>query len=137
MIRFIAGGKGEGKTKLLIEMTNARAKTSDGSIVFVDDDKRHIYCLHHTIRFVETGKNKLTNYGELVGYIMGVISMNNDITDIFIDGLTNIVQTVSETEMIEQTERLMKISERYEIDFVISINCNKDSLPDKIKPLLM
>ena len=36
MIQIIAGKKGSGKTKRLIDMTNETAKTSISSVVFMD-----------------------------------------------------------------------------------------------------
>ena len=54
MIQIIAGEKGVGKTKRLIEMANEAGKTSNGHVVFIDDDNRHMYDLHYNIRFVKT-----------------------------------------------------------------------------------
>ena len=36
MIQIIAGNKGSGKTKRLIDMTNDTAKTAAGNVVFLD-----------------------------------------------------------------------------------------------------
>ena len=36
MIKLIVGKKGSGKTKILVEMVNAAAKTTDGNIVCVE-----------------------------------------------------------------------------------------------------
>ena len=54
MIQILIGEKGEGKTKRLIDMSNEAGKLSDGHIVFIDDDNRHMYDLHYNIRFVDT-----------------------------------------------------------------------------------
>ena len=45
MVGFIAGEKGTGKTRKMIEMANENAKVADGSLVFIDDDRRHIFDL--------------------------------------------------------------------------------------------
>lgn len=39
MIQIIAGKKGSGKTKRIIDMTNEKAKTSQHDVVFIDDDQ--------------------------------------------------------------------------------------------------
>ena len=137
MVKFIAGGKGEGKTKTLIDMANACAKTTDGHLVFIDDDKRHIFDLHYDIRFVETGRFLLSNYREFIGYILGILSQDNDIKNIFVDGLTNIVEVVDNDSLIKLTNRLLQISEQSTVEFVISINYQKESFPEEIKPLLL
>lgn len=137
MIQFIAGGKGEGKTKKLIDMANTNAKTTDGHLVFIDDDRRHIFDLHYDIRFVETGRGLLSNYREFIGFILGILSQDSDIKSIFVDGLTNIVETVENDSLVKLTSRLTALSEQNAVDFIICINCNKESLPDEIKSLLI
>ena len=44
MIKIIAGNKGSGKTKRLIDMTNETAKVAAGSVVFLDKDNSYMYC---------------------------------------------------------------------------------------------
>lgn len=137
MVQFIAGEKGEGKTKKLIDMANAGAKTTDGRIIFIDDDKRHIFDLHYDIRFVETGKRLLSNYREFVGFILGMLSMDSDIKIIFVDGLTNIIEKVDNESLVKLNNRLNSLFVTHEVDFVISINYKKEDLPDEIKALLI
>lgn len=55
-VKILAGEKGEGKTKRMIDMANAAGKEAKGNIVFVDDDNSHMYDLHYSVRFVETPK---------------------------------------------------------------------------------
>ena len=48
MVKILAGEKGEGKTKKMIDMANVASKEAKGSIVFVDDDNSHMYDLHYS-----------------------------------------------------------------------------------------
>ena len=137
MFRFIAGGKGEGKTKKLIDMANSDVKTTDGHLVFIDDDRRHMFDLNYNIRFVDTGKNFLSNYREFVGFILGILSMDSDIEKIYVDGLTNIVESVDNESLTNLAARLDEISRRNTVDFVICVNYNTDILPEEIKALLI
>ena len=137
MVQFIAGAKGEGKTKKLIDMANKLVKTTDGHLVFIDDDNRHIYDLHYDIRFVQTGSFPLSNYRELIGFICGILSMDSDIKHVFIDGLTNVVKTVDNESLLKLIAKLDSLSRDYELDFVISMNCKADDLPDEVKCLLV
>ena len=90
MIQILAGEKGEGKTKRLIDMANEAGKTSNGHVVFIDDDSRHMYDLHYNIRFVKTNL-KMDDQRILFGFICGILSQDSDIEQIYIDGLHNIV----------------------------------------------
>jgi hypothetical protein len=143
MVQFIAGRKGEGKTKKLLDMVNKNAKTADGNLIFIDDDRRHMYDLPHDIRFVETGKHFLSNTREFVGYLLGIMVMDNDIEHIYVDGLTNIVDNLDKTskefndQLLELTNRLKSLSEQSTVHFTVCINCDKETLPDEIKAILI
>ena len=135
MIRFIAGEKGQGKTKKLIGLANESAKTTDGSLVYIDDDKRHIYDLHYAIRFVCTVNFPLSNGGEFIGFVCGILSQDSDIKEIFIDGLTNIVSTIRFADLPELVQKLENLSRQNHVDFIISINAKKSELPSEIQEI--
>ncbi|MDR1533230.1 MAG: hypothetical protein LBS62_13795 [Clostridiales bacterium] len=135
MIRFIAGEKGQGKTKKIIDLANISAKSTDGHIVYIDDDSRHIYDLHYDIRFVATASFPLSNYRELIGFVCGILSQDNDITEIFIDGLTNIVKTMDNDALCKLVAKLERLSADNSVDFTISMNCKATELPEEIQKL--
>ena len=133
MVKFIAGQKGEGKTKRLIEMANDTLKVTEGHIVFIEAGRRHIHDLHYDIRFVETGDFPLAKYGEFVGFICGILSQNSDIREIFVDGLTRIVDTLDSEDLIKLIDALENLSQNHSVDFVIHINCNPAEAPEQLK----
>jgi len=136
-VAFMAGQKGEGKTRKLIDMANKEAKTTDGHLVFIDDDKRHIHDVHRDIRFVETGKGLLSNHREFTGFILGILSQNSDIQHIFVDGLNNIVETVDNESLLKLQKRLEVIAKVDDVSFTVSVNYDKESLPNEIKAALL
>jgi len=137
MIRVIAGEKGQGKTKQLIDMANSSVRNADGHLVFIDDDSRHIFDLHHAIRFVDTRTFPLSNYRELVGFICGILSQDNDITEVYIDGLTNVVNKLSSEDLIKLIAKLNMLSGSNSVDFIVGINSKKEDLPEEAKALLV
>jgi len=137
MVQFIAGGKGEGKTKRLIDLANNCVKTTDGNLVFVDDDNRHIYDLNHAIRFVGTAGYPINSHGDFIGFICGIMSMDSDIKCIYVDGLTNIIKKIDDEGLVKLISRLNALSDREEVDFVLSMNCKADELPEEVKKLLV
>jgi len=136
-VKFMAGQKGEGKTRKIIEMANNEAKVTDGHLVFIDDDKRHIHDLAREIRFVETGKGLLSNYREFTGFLLGVLSQNSDIQHIYVDGLNNIIETVDIEALLKLKARLETIARIDDVCFTISIHFEKDALPEEIKAVLV
>ena len=137
MVQILAGGKGEGKTKKLIEMANAAIKEGNGHVVYIDDDNRHIYDLNYNIRFVETSEFPLVNYREFIGFIYGIFSQDNDIVKVYVDGIFKIVKKLDNEDLIKLMSKLKEMSETYSVDFVIAANINEADIPSEIKDLLI
>jgi len=133
MVKFIAGQKGEGKTKRLIEMANETLKTTEGHVVFLEAGKKHIHDLHYDIRFVETSEYPIAKYGEFIGFICGILSQNSDIREIFVDGLTRIVDSLGSEDLIKLIESLEELSEKHSVDFIIHKTCDVATAPQQLK----
>lgn len=133
MIQILAGEKGQGKTKKLIELANEASKNVDGNVVFIDDDNRHMYDLHYGIRFVETSKYKICDYKVMIGFIYGIISQNGDIQKIFIDGLGNIISSIPDEDVVNFCEILERISIDYSVDFVLIYSKPMSKVAEAIK----
>ena len=137
MVQILAGEKGEGKTKKLIDMANSAMKSANGHIVYIDDDSRHTYDISHDIRFVDTSEYPLSNYRELVGFIYGIFSQDSDIEKVFIDGLFKIVKDLEGDDIIKLAAKLKAMSEKYSVDFIIAANTDEKKIPDELKELLI
>ena len=133
MVQILAGEKGEGKTKILIDLANESVSTSDGDVIYIDDDKRHIYDLNHKIRCVEVSEFPLANYRELIGFIYGIFSQNSDITKVFVDGIFKIVQSLGDEDLIKLVTRLDSMSKAYNVDFVLAGNVDPADLPKEVE----
>lgn len=137
MVQILAGEKGEGKTKKLLDMANNAVKNTNGCVVYIDDDSRHIYDLDHDVRFVEVAEFPLANYRELVGFIYGILSQNNDIEKIFIDGIFKIVAKLDSEDIIKLVAKLKAIGDKYNIDFIAAANTLPTDLPKEIADVLI
>lgn len=137
MIQILVGEKGEGKTKRLIDMSNEAGKLSDGHIVFIDDDNRHMYDLHYNIRFVDTTGFVMEDQRIFFGFICGILSQDGDIEKIYIDGLNNIVKYMTDDDLFAFINELEKLSEKANVDFIMTISRNKEKLPEALKSYLI
>jgi len=135
MVQFMVGTKGEGKTKKLIDRANDQLKTTDGNLVFIDDDRRTSSGLHFSIRFVEAGKGQLSNYREFIGFLVGILAMDNDVKTVYIDGLTNIIKTLDAECLVKLSKKLQALSQREDVEFIICLNWPVDEVPEEIKAL--
>ncbi|MCL2363504.1 MAG: hypothetical protein FWC71_02445 [Defluviitaleaceae bacterium] len=137
MIKFMAGQKGQGKTRKIIEMANEAIKSADGHLVFIDDDRRHTRDIDRDIRFVESGKHILSNYREFIGFVRGILSQNSDIEHIYVDGLCNIIKTLDNEALLKLTKKLEMISTIDHVEFTISVNMEPEDLPEEIRTMLL
>lgn len=132
MVQIIAGQKGKGKTKILINKVNDEVKSSAGSIVYLDKSIKHMYELSNKIRLINVRDFLITNYNEFLGFVCGIISQDRDLECIYLDSFLKIAN-INEKDIGNVLDKLTKISEQFKIDFVISISINPDHLPEEYK----
>jgi len=121
MVTLIAGKKGSGKTKDIVKKANDDLLASKGNTIFIDDDNRAMYDLHHDIRFINLSEFPISSASEFFGFVCGLISNNYDIEKIFIDGIMNTVK-MNEEELTTWFVKAEDISTAFNIDFVITLN---------------
>ena len=135
MIQIIAGKKGKGKTKHLLEKANTEIKAAHGSIVYLDKSAKHLYELNNKIRLIDTSAYPITNSDEFIGFICGILSQDNDLEQMYLDSFLKIANLENaDADRLEATvEKLGRIGETYHVTFVLSISMDKDELPEKEK----
>jgi len=142
MVNFLAGAKGDGKSRKIIEMANANVKVTDGHLVFITHNRKHMHDLHRDVRFVETEKGLLANYREFIGFVLGILSQNSDITHIYVDGINSIICNIDEAEpggedLAKLKNRLDELSKTEDVGFSLTLHCNKSNVPEAIKAALI
>jgi len=132
MVSLIVGHKGTGKTKMMIELANDRARASDGRVVFVNKNHRLMYDLFHQIRVVcMEDYEEITNSDEYIGFIYGIISGDHDIEAIFIDSILKHAN-VGKSDIPEFLARLKVISGQHDIDFIVSLSADLEELSEDV-----
>ena len=137
MVKILAGEKGEGKTKRMIDMANAAGKEAKGNIVFVDDDNSHMYDMHYSVRFVEPPKFIMEDPQVFRGFVCGILSQNSDIETIYIDGVNHIMDRISDADFTAFIQELDKTSKEAEMDMVMIISRKTDALPAEVQQYLI
>lgn len=131
MIKVIAGKKGSGKTKRLIDMTNETAATAEGVVVFLDDDNRYIFDVDRKVRFVNAGEYHVHTPDMFLGFLSGMLSQNYDITTVFVDSFSKLAKTdiQSAGAIFDVMEEL---SSKHDVDFICSVSEDIASLPEAV-----
>lgn len=132
MLELVLGAKGKGKTKTLVERANNESKVTNGSVIYIDSNKKHMYELSNVIRLICLNEYDVHSKDAFVGFIQGLISSNYSLTHVFLDNFMSLSSTnVSELEDILTI--MDKISDKYDIDFIISTGADEEDIPDAFK----
>ena len=132
MIKIIAGNKGSGKTKRLIDMTNETAKTSAGNVVFLDKDNSYMYEIDRAVRFVNVNDYHVVNADMFLGFLGGMLASNYDIGTIFIDAFLKLIKIdIAEAENF--FKNLEEYGQKHDVTFVLSVSADPEALPEFCK----
>ena len=128
MVKLLIGHKGSGKTKRMIELANGGVQEAKGSIVFINKNSRLIYDLDYKIRVIcMEDFPHVTNQDEYVGFLFGIMSADNDIETIFLDGIMSHRDFALEI-LPSFIEKIKTISKETGIDFVISVSAELEEM---------
>ncbi len=131
MIQVIYGEKGSGKTKLIVDQANKAAETAKGVIVYLDRTNHRMHDLDRNVRLVDASAYGLSSQNDILCFIKGMLAANFDIEQIYIDGVTRLLDcNVSELAVLY--EGLDKIAKEHGVKFVITASAAKENLPDFI-----
>ncbi len=135
MIKIIYGPKGTGKTKHLIDVANSNATDAKGLSVFITDNKRCMYDLHRSVRFIDTTDYQVAGEEALCGFVKGVAACNSDHEYIYVDGVSRITgKPIAELAGIFYM--LDKVAGENNITIYITCSCEEADLPEFVKKYL-
>ena len=129
MIQIIAGKKGKGKTKILLDKVNLEIKSAHGNIVYLDKTAKHMYELNNRVRLIDTSEYEIKNSDEFIGFICGIISQDHDLEQMYLDSFLRIAK-LENSDITTTYRRLEEIGTKYNITFVLSISVDKEDLPE-------
>lgn len=132
MIQIIAGAKGKGKTKILLDKVNSSIKEASGTIVYLDKNTKHMYELNNKIRLINVSDYCIDSSQEFTGFICGLVSQDHDLEKVYLDSFLNI-SCLEGNDITAVLDKLDLISAKFSVDFVISISMNSDEIPEKYK----
>ena len=132
MVQIIAGEKGKGKTKILLDKVNSDVLTSKGTIVYLDKSNKHMYELNNKIRLINVNDYCIESAAEFVGFICGIISQDHDLEKVYLDSFLKVAcLNVDDIERV--IGKLDMISVKFNVDIIISLSANAETLTEPVR----
>ena len=132
MVQLIVGKKGKGKTKLLLDKVNTAVKEVSGNIVYLDKSTKHMYELNNKVRLVDVSEYLLDSTDAFLGFVTGIISQDHDLQQMYFDSFLKIA-CLEDADVTAAVAKLEEISERFKVDFVLSVSLDEAELPEAIR----
>ena len=132
MVQLIVGNKGKGKTKHLLDKVNSEVKNISGNIVYLDKSTKHMYELNNKVRLINVSEYIIENSDEFIGFICGIISQDHDLQQMYFDSFLQI-SGVEGTDISGSVAKLEKISDKFNVDFIISVSVDESELSSELK----
>lgn len=136
MIQIIAGVKGKGKTKHLINNANGEIKQTKGTIVYLDKSDKHMYELNNKIRLINVMQYGIKSSDGFLGFVCGIISQDHDLDRMYFDSFLKIA-CLENQDISQVLEKLDKIGDKFGVDFILSISMDEDKLPENVKSKIL
>ena len=132
MVSIIAGEKGKGKTKILLEKANEAVSKANGSVIYLDKSSKHMYELNNKIRRINVSEFPIMSADGFIGFLSGLISSDHDIEAIFLDSFLKLA-VLEGADITSAIDRIETLGEKYGITFVISVSADASNLPENAK----
>ena len=127
MIKLINGNKGSGKTKKLIVLVNAAAKSNPGSVVCVEKGSNLTLNVAKEARLIDVDGYGISGYDEYYAMLCGIAASNYDITHIFGDATKKIGGGLDGIEGF-----FKRLAANEDIEYVFTVSCDEADLPAEV-----
>ena len=132
MVQLIVGRKGKGKTKCLLDKVNSEVRNILGNVVYLDKSTKHMYELNNKVRMIVVPEFMVETPEEFIGFISGIISQDRDLQQVYLDSFLSI-SGLEDKDITETVSKLDKLSEKFGIDFILSVSKDEDELPESVR----
>lgn len=133
MVKLIAGPKGNGKTKALVELIKHAVDEENGSVVCVEKDKNFTFDIPHTVRLIHASDYSFQSMEFFKGFISGLHAANYDISHVFIANFLKMFDEPDINKVAELLDYLDAFGEKENIKFTITATADTETFGDNIK----
>ena len=133
MVKLIAGPKGNGKTKSLVELVKHAVEEENGSVVCLEKDKNLNFDIPHTVRLIHASDYGFESIEFFKGFISGLHAADYDISHVFIANLFKMLNETDLDKIAELLDALDAFGKKENINFTITATADTETFGDNIK----
>lgn len=133
MVQIIAGKKGKGKTKHLLEQANKAMASAQGTVVFLDKNVKHMFELDRKIRLINVFDYPIESLDAFLGFLCGIISQDHDLEEVFLDSFLTIAALEEKDAIATAIKEVDALSDKYGVKFTMSVSMDKEDLPESVQ----
>lgn len=136
MLQLIAGAKGTGKTKKIIDQAKAAASQTDGKVAFIEKSAKLTYDLPHDVRLFNTDDYDIHGADAFYGFLAGIAASDYDVQYIFVDSLCRILGD-DHADVAEFIDKVDRLTRQQEIEIVMALSRDAGEFPESISRLVV
>ena len=133
MVKLIAGPKGNGKTKALVELIKRAVDEENGSVVCLEKDKNLTFDIPHTVRLIHASDYGFESIEFFKGFISGLHAADYDISHVYIANLLKMLNEPNMDKVAELLDALDAFGTKENIKFTITATIDPEDFGDNIK----
>ena len=115
-----------------MDKVNSEIQNVLGNVVYLDKTAKHMYELNNKIRLIVVPDFNVSNSDEFIGFISGIISQDHDLQQMYLDSFLKIA-CLEDSDITGTLDKLDKLSDKFNIDFVLSVSMDESELPENVK----
>lgn len=135
MVQLIAGSKGHGKTKRLLDKANTEIRGILGNICYLDKSTKHMFELNTRIRLINVKDFRIENADQFIGFVAGIISQDHDLEQMYFDSFLKVAHLEGK-DLVEPITKIQKISDKFGVNFYLSVSIDEADVPEELKELI-
>ena len=118
-------------------MVRQAVNNCHGDVVCIEKERKLTYDIPYQARLIDAGFYDIGSYEFLKGLICGIHAGNYDITHFFIDNFYKMVGDKSPEALCVFVAWLDRFAASENIDFVISISADPETVPEELKKYII
>ncbi len=133
MVKVIAGLKGSGKTKRLIDLVTQAAEEEHGNVICLEGGQNLTYNIPYSVRLIQGAEYNFGSFEFIKGFLSGLSAGDYDITHIFVDGLLKMINDDSVNNLEAFLDWCDAFGEKRKIKFTFTISTDLETASAGVK----